>query len=123
MIHHAVFGSLGRFIAMLLEHYGATLPFWLAPDQITVAPISRDQNAYAAEVLDRLRRAGLRAVLFSDGETLSRRIVAAHDAGIPVMAIVGRREAAEGSVTLRDRDGSQLMHSLSDAVAALSTRR
>jgi threonyl-tRNA synthetase len=123
MIHHAVFGSLGRFIAMLLEHYGATLPFWLAPDQIAVAPISRDQDAYAAEVRDRLRRAGLRAVLFSDSETLSRRIVAAHDAGIPVMAIVGRREAVEGSVTLRERDGSQLMHSLSDAVAALSTRR
>jgi threonyl-tRNA synthetase len=120
MIHHAVFGSLGRFIAMLLEHYGAALPFRLAPDQVAVA---QAQDAYSTELLDRLQQAGVRVVLLADGDTLSRRIVAAHEAGIPVMAIVGRREAADGSVTLRERDGSQLTLGMPDAVLQLSTRR
>ena len=69
-----------------------------------------------------LLRRRARVVLLADGDTLSRRIVVAHEAGIPVMAIVGRREAAEGSVTLRERDGSQQTLGLADAVAQLSTR-
>jgi threonyl-tRNA synthetase len=52
MIHHAVFGSLGRFIAILLEHHSGALPFWLSPEQVAVAPISQEQADYAAEVMD-----------------------------------------------------------------------
>jgi len=51
MIHHAIFGSLGRMIAILLEHHGGVLPFWLSPDQVAVAPISKDQAGYGADVL------------------------------------------------------------------------
>jgi threonyl-tRNA synthetase len=123
MIHHAVFGSLGRFVAILLEHHGGGLPFWLAPEQVAVAPISRGQEDYAAEVLDAFEHAGLRAVSYAGAETLSRRILSAHEALVPVMAIVGRREQAERRVSLRERDGAQSVLALDDAVAALSARR
>jgi threonyl-tRNA synthetase len=123
MIHHAVLGSLGRFIAILLEHHGGALPFWLSPEQVAVAPISRDQADYAAEVLDACADAGLRAVAYDEAETLSRRIVAAHDAEVPVMAIVGRREKADRLVTLRERDGSQSVVTLDEAIAGLAARR
>jgi threonyl-tRNA synthetase len=123
MIHHAVFGSLGRFIAILLEQHGGALPFWLAPEQVAVAPISRGQEDYAAEVVEAFAGAGLRAVLWGGAETLSRRIVSAHEAGVPVMAIVGRREKAEKHVSLRERDGAQRVLPLAEAVAALSLRR
>jgi len=123
MIHHAVFGSLGRFIAILLEQHGGALPFWLSPDQVAVAPISRDQMDYAAEVLEALEDAGIRAVLCGGAETLSRRIVAAHETEIPVVAILGQREKQDRRVTLRERDGRQSVVSLADAVATLSTKR
>jgi threonyl-tRNA synthetase len=123
MIHHAVFGSLGRFIAILLEQHGGALPFWLAPDQVAVAPVARAQAPYAAEVLDAFERAGLRAVAYDGAETLSRRIVAAHEAQVPVMAIVGRREQAERRVALRERDGRQTVLELEEAAASLALRR
>jgi threonyl-tRNA synthetase len=122
MIHQAVFGSLGRFIAVLLEHHGGSLPLWLAPDQVAVAPISQDQASYAAELLDSFQDAGLRAVMYAGAETLPRRIVAAHEAGIPVMAIVGRRETAERTVTVRERDGSQSCSPLPDVLTSLRAR-
>ncbi len=81
MIHHAVFGSIGRFVAILLEQHDGALPFWLSPDQVAVAPIAQDQAGYAAEVLDALLDADVRAVPYDGAETLSRRIVAAHEAG------------------------------------------
>ena len=123
LIHHAVFGSLGRFIALLLEHHGGALPYWLSPEQVAVAPVARDQRGYARAVLDALAEAGPRAVLYDADETLSRRIVAAHAAAIPVMAILGRREAADRTVTLRERDGAQATLPLAAAAAALAARR
>jgi threonyl-tRNA synthetase len=123
MIHHAVFGSLGRFIAILLEHHGGALPFWLSPEQVAVAPIAQEQADYAAEVMDMFEEFGLRAVSYSGAETLSRRIVAAHEAEVPVMAILGRREKESRTVTLRERDGAQSTLSWADAATALSSRR
>jgi threonyl-tRNA synthetase len=123
MIHHAVFGSLGRFIAILLEHHGGALPFWLSPEQVAVAPIAQEQADYAAEVMDMFEEFGLRAVSYSGAETLSRRIVAAHEAEVPVMAILGRRERENRTVTLRERDGAQTTLSWADAATALSSRR
>jgi threonyl-tRNA synthetase len=122
MIHHAVFGSIGRFIAILLEHYAGALPFWLSPDQVAVAPISHGHSDYAAKVLDVLGAQGVRGVLFASAETLSRRIVAAHEASIPVVAVVGQREAEQGTVSLRERTGTVSVLSLNDAVIALRQR-
>jgi len=123
MIHHAVFGSLGRFIAILLEHHGGALPFWLSPEQVAIAPISREQADYAAEVQEMLEAFRIRTVCYGGGETLSRKIVAAREAEVPVVAVMGRREQENRTVTLRKRDGVQSTLSLKDAVAALSGRR
>ncbi|MNU37756.1 Threonine--tRNA ligase [compost metagenome] len=123
MIHHAVFGSMGRFIAMLLEHHGGELPFWLSPDQVAVAPISRDQADYAAEVVGILADAGVRAVLYDMNDTLSRKLVEARNMKIPLVAVVGRREVEMRTVALRERDGGQSAVSLDELADKLSARR
>jgi threonyl-tRNA synthetase len=117
-----VFGSIGRFIAILLEHYAGALPFWLSPDQVAVAPILHGQADYATKVLDVLGAEGIRGVLFASVDTLSRRIVAAHEASIPVVAVVGQREAERGTVSLRERAGGISVLPLNDAVRALRRR-
>jgi threonyl-tRNA synthetase len=122
MIHHAIFGSLGRIIAILLEHHRGVLPFWLSPDQVAVAPISQEQAGYCAEVMAAFDQAGLRAVAYDGADTLSRRIVAAHEMAVPVMAIVGRREMRDGRVSLRERDGAQADVPLAEAVSRLQAR-
>jgi threonyl-tRNA synthetase len=122
MIHHAIFGSLGRMIAILLEHHGGVLPFWLSPDQVAVAPISKDQAGYGVDVLAAFGDAGIRAVAYDGADTLSRRIVAAHEMAVPVMAIVGGREMRDGRVSLRERDGSQADVPLAEAVSRLQAR-
>ena len=123
MIHHAVFGSMGRFVAMLLEHHGGALPYWLSPDQVAVIPVSKDQSEYADEVVHALSAKGVRAVLYDMNETLSRRIVLAREMMVPVVAVVGRKEAGERTVSLRERDGGQSCVPLSGALDSLSSRR
>src|SRR5262249_5449695 len=90
MTHHASLGALRRMIAILLEHQGGVLPFWLSPDQVAVAPISKDQAGYGAAVLAAFEDAGIRAVAYDGADSLSRRIVAAHEMAVPVIAIVRR---------------------------------
>jgi threonyl-tRNA synthetase len=123
MIHHAIFGSMGRAIAMLLEHHGGALPFWLAPEQVAVAPVSRDLADYAGELMDCLDAAGVRSVLYDGRETLARRIVAAREAQVPIVAVLGRREAEARSVTLRERDGAQSSIPLDQVGQVLAARR
>ncbi|MCZ7860888.1 threonine--tRNA ligase [Agrobacterium salinitolerans] len=123
MIHHAVLGSMGRFLAMLLEHHGGDLPFWLSPDQVAVVPISQVQAAYAERIHAALCDAGVRAVLYDMNDTLSRKLVEVHAARIPVAYVVGGREAEAGTVAVRERDGSQRLLSLEDAVRDAASRR
>jgi threonyl-tRNA synthetase len=105
MIHHAVLGSLERFVAILLEHYEGRLPLWLAPDQVAVAPVSDAHLPYARRVVEALEAADLRVVLDDGAETLSRRVVEAFERGIPALIVVGKREADQQTVSLRrDRD-------------------
>jgi threonyl-tRNA synthetase len=121
MLHHAVLGSIERFTAVLLEHHRGALPYWLSPEQVAVCPISDDQSDYARSVLDAFNAAGIRSVIEHADETLSRRIVAAHERGIPIVCIVGRKEAAAGSVTLRQRGGEQRTDGLSNAIEWLTS--
>lgn len=123
MIHHAVLGSLGRFLGILLEHHEGKLPFWLSPDQVAVMPVSIDQAAVAGEVSAAFEDAGLRVAACGSGGTLSRRILDAVEAAIPVVAVIGRREVADGTVTLRERDGSQRALPIGDAVRELASRQ
>jgi threonyl-tRNA synthetase len=106
MIHRAMFGSLERFTAILIEHHAGHLPLWLAPVQVTVAPIVSDADAYATKVLDALKRAGLRAEADLRNEKINYKVREHSLAKVPVMFVVGKREAEEGTVSLR-RLGSQ----------------
>ncbi len=101
MIHHAILGSLERFLAILLEHCRGHLAPWLAPDQVVVASLGRDQAGAAEAVAARFRAAGLRATGDGRAESLPRKVAEAHAQGIPVTAVIGPREAAQGTLTLR----------------------
>jgi threonyl-tRNA synthetase len=119
MIHHAVLGSIERFMAILLEHHRGQLPFWLAPDQVVIAPVSVAEESYARAVADALEAAELRCFVDPARETLSRRIVAAREMGVPIFATVGPREVAANSITLRARDNKQFSLPLPEAVLQL----
>lgn len=107
VLHRALFGSLERFLGVLLEHYRGALPPWLSPEQVVVVPVTDAQRAYADEVRLRLEQQGVRAILDAGDETLARKIAIAHAAAIPLVAVVGKREAERRSVTLREREGGQ----------------
>lgn len=120
MLHHAVLGSLERFIAMLLEHHRGQLPLWLAPVQVAVLPVGEEQLPYAREVVDGLEREGFRVAMDGRPERLSRRIVDVREEGIPVLLVLGEREAADRSVALRRMpDGETVPLSLDAAVRSL----
>jgi len=106
MIHHAVLGSMERFIAILLEHHEGWLPFWLAPDQVTVATVSQASDAYGRRVMALLEHAGVRAVFDDRSERLERKVVDARELRIPVFVTVGARDERDGTVSLRMRDGT-----------------
>jgi threonyl-tRNA synthetase len=105
VIHRAIFGSFERFIAILIEHYAGAFPLWLAPVQAIVLPIADRHFAYAASVRDRLVAAGLRAELDERQEKVNFKIREAQLQKIPYMLVVGDREAAEGTVAVRERSG------------------
>jgi threonyl-tRNA synthetase len=101
MLHRAIFGSMERFIGILIENYAGKLPGWLAPVQVAVATITSEADHYAEEVVGRLRAAGLRAVLDLRNEKINYKIREHSLAKVPVIAVVGKREAAERTVALR----------------------
>jgi threonyl-tRNA synthetase len=101
MLHRALYGSIERFLGILLEHHRGALPAWLAPEQVAVVPIADAQHACARELADRLAQAGLRIRIDGAGETLSRRIAIAHHDGVPFVAVIGAREVETNSVALR----------------------
>jgi len=119
MIHHAVLGSMERFIGMFLEHCDGRLPFRFAPDQVAVLPVSQAHSDHAAVVAEALSEAGLRCVLDDAAATLSRRIVDAREMAIPVIAVVGARDAAASAVSLKFRDRDLGMVPVSEAALAI----
>ncbi len=120
MLHRALYGSLERFLGVVLERHGASLPAWLAPMQVAVLPVSCEEGAAAQAWADRLAAAGLRADV--DGhDSLAKRIARAHARAVPFQAVIGPREAASGSVTLRSREGQLAW--LQDAALAELVRR
>jgi threonyl-tRNA synthetase len=105
VIHRAILGSFERFIAILIEHYTGAFPLWLAPVQAVVLPIADRHLPYAAEVRDQLRRAGLRADLDERQEKIGYKIREAQLQKVPYMLVIGDRESAEGTVSVRTRAG------------------
>jgi threonyl-tRNA synthetase len=107
MIHRALYGSLERFIGIVIEHYGGDLPLWLAPVQIRLIPVSRDHMEYGQRVTERLTGAGIRAELDRRDEKMGYKIRDAETSKIPYMLVVGGREEEEGTVSMRQRQGEQ----------------
>jgi threonyl-tRNA synthetase len=120
MIHRAMFGSLERFTGILMEHYAGHLPLWLAPTQAVVATIVSDADAYAETVLARLKEAGLRVEADLRNEKINYKVREHSVTKVPTMLVVGKREAEEGTVSVR-RLGSQKQEvmKLDDAVKML----
>ena len=104
MIHRAPFGSLERFTAVVLEHTAGHLPVWLSPEQVKVLPISEKYADYAEKVCELLKNSEIRASIDARNETLGKRIREISLLRVPVIAIVGEKEASEGTVSVR-REG------------------
>jgi len=107
MLHRALFGSLERFTGILLEHYAGWLPFWLAPLQVVVAPISAPTEAYALEVAGQLNAAGLHVESDLRNEKIGYKIREHSVTKVPLLIVVGQREMQDGQVTLRWLHGGQ----------------
>jgi threonyl-tRNA synthetase len=118
VIHRAIFGSIERFIAILVEHYAGAFPLWLAPVQAVVLPISDRHLAYGASVRDRLQAAGLRVVLDERQEKINYKIREAQLQKVPYMLVIGDRESAEGTVSVRTRTAGDQGASTLDAFLA-----
>jgi threonyl-tRNA synthetase len=120
MLHRAILGSVERFLGVIIENYAGKLPLWLAPRQIVVASITSDANDYAERVCNELKQAGLRAELDGRNEKINYKVREHSLAKVPVILVVGMREAEEGGVNIRrlgSRDQSAM--TLQDAKAAL----
>ena len=105
MIHRAPFGSLERFVAVLLEHTGGKLPLWLTPDQAVILPVSEKFTDYAKKVCDLLNNSDIRASMDDRNETIGKRIRESELKRIPFIVIVGEKEQQEGSVSVRRQGG------------------
>jgi threonyl-tRNA synthetase len=122
MLHRAIFGSIERFLGILLEHYAGALPLWLAPVQVAVIPIADRHNDYAFEVKDALGRVGGRVEVFDTNEPMRAKIAKAQLRKVPYMLVVGDREAAARAVSVRERkegdQGSQALDEFAQLIAA-----
>ena len=108
MIHRAPFGSLERFVAILLEHTGGNFPLWLMPEQATVLTLSENYEDFAQKVLTLLETHGVRATIDDRGETMGRKIREAEMQKMPFMLIIGEKEANDGTVSVRKHGGEDL---------------
>ncbi|MFL6782161.1 MAG: threonine--tRNA ligase, partial [Sphingomicrobium sp.] len=122
MLHRAIFGSYERFIGILIEHYAGKFPLWLAPVQAVVVTIVSDADDYAGQVLEKLRAAGIRVETDLRNEKINYKVREHSLAKVPLLLVVGKREADEGTVALRrlGSDEHQKMMSLDEAVAMIS---
>jgi threonyl-tRNA synthetase len=120
LIHRALFGSLERFIGILLEHYGGSLPFWLAPVQVRLLPVGEAHAEPATALSAKLEDAGFRAEVDGPHDTIGKRIRSAELEKIPFVVVYGDRES-EDRLAIRERGGAQTEESLVDFLSRLAT--
>ena len=121
MIHRAPFGSLERFVAVLLEHTGGKLPLWLTPDQAVILPVSEKFTDYAKKVCDLLNNSDIRASIDDRNETIGKRIRESELKRIPFLLIVGEKEMTEGTVSVRRQGGKDEGSMKAEDFAAMVT--
>jgi threonyl-tRNA synthetase len=109
MIHRVIYGSIDRFMGILIEHYGGKFPTWLAPVQVRVLSVSEKSFDYAEQVANKLKAAGIREKLDNRGEKIGYKIREAQLQKVPYMLVIGENEAQDGTiVTVRSRDGKDI---------------
>ena len=108
MIHRAIFGSLERFFGIMTENYAGDFPFWLAPEQIRLLPVTDEVLGYAEELQNKLKAAGIRASIDRSGDRLGKLIRTGEQMKIPVLAVIGAKEAEKGAASLRSRRDGDL---------------
>ena len=119
MIHRAIFGSLERFFGIMTENYAGDYPFWLAPEQVRLLPVTDEVQPYAEQVLDQLTKAGVRATIDRSGDRLGKLIRTGEQMKIPVLAVIGAKEAEQNTVSLRSRrDGDLGVTAVADLLSA-----
>ena len=128
MIHRALFGSVERFFAVLLEHYAGAFPAWLAPVQVVCIPIAEAHNAYLEDVAKRLREKGVRVEVDTSDDRMQKKIRNAQKSKVPFMLLAGDEDAGKGAVSFRYRDGTQengvpVEQAVASVVAAVEQRR
>jgi threonyl-tRNA synthetase len=130
MLHRAILGSMERFIGVLIEHYAGKFPLWLAPLQAVVATIVSDADSYALEAAEALRTAGIRVETDLRNEKINYKVREHSLAKVPYLLVAGRREAENGTLTVR-RLGTEaqenlalsaVVHMLEDEAAAPDTK-
>lgn len=120
MIHRVAFGSIERFIGILIEHFAGAFPTWLCPEQVRILPISDKFKDYAEQVLSRLKAAGIRASVDSRSEKIGYKIRQSRLEKVPYMLVVGAKEQEEGSVSVRSRFlGDEGSKNLDEFIAAI----
>ena len=119
MIHRAIFGSLERFFGIMTENYAGDYPFWLAPEQVRLLPVTDDVQPYAEQLLEQLTQAGVRATVDRSGDRLGKLIRSGEQMKIPVLAVIGAKEAERSAVSLRSRrDGDMGEKPVADLLTA-----
>jgi threonyl-tRNA synthetase len=108
MIHRALLGSLERFFGILIEHFGGAFPVWISPEQVAVIPVAEQFNEYAKKTAAQIKSRDLRVTTELSDDRLNAKIRDCQTRKIPYMLVVGQREADEGTVSIRLRDGRQL---------------
>ena len=120
-IHRVIYGSMERFIGILIEHYAGAFPLWLSPVQVRVLPVSEKHNSYAQEILSELKAANIRAEVDDSNETLGKKIRAGKTEKIPYLLVVGDKEVEAKTVSVESRDKGKLdAVSVADFVAKAS---
>src|SRR5262245_24722005 len=118
MIHRATLGTLERFTAVLIEHYGGAFPLWLSPEQVRLVPVADRHVEHARGLASRLAEAGLRAEVDESGETVGKKVRSAQVAKAPYVLVIGDKEIESGELTVRDREGTETTDVPFDAFAA-----
>jgi threonyl-tRNA synthetase len=107
MIHRAPFGSMERFVGLLIEHFAGAFPLWLAPEQVRVTTVSEKSNEYASQAYNRLRDVGIRVGLDTGAEKIGAKIRSATLDKVPYILVIGEQEAGAGTVNIRHRTQGQ----------------
>ena len=127
MIHRALFGSIERFFAILLEHYAGAFPVWLSPVQVVGIPVAEEYADYLGEVIDQLKVEGVRAELDHSDDRMQKKIRTHTTQKVPLQLIAGEQDRAGGTVSFRFRDGTQqngvpIDEAVARILGAISTR-